>query len=333
MKIKLSGALLLMCIGFLIQAQPVDFRIAFGSCSKESSPKQMWNEINALKPNVWIWTGDNIYGDTHDMQVLRKKYEQQKSHPGYQLLMQQTFITGTWDDHDYGMNDGGKNYSRKQESKVEFLRFFDIPEQADVRKHEGVYQSYTRTAGDKKIKFILLDTRYFRDTLFHGSGKGGPYGINPDGDILGEAQWKWLESELKNSDAQVHIIASSIQFIPDGHHWEKWGNFPKSKQRLINLLAATKPAHTIIISGDRHIAELSKISVPGWTAPLYDFTSSGLTHSWDRAVPETNTDRVGEMIYERNFGLIEITWKDGGPVITGKAIGQDGKILFEHSLN
>jgi alkaline phosphatase D len=333
MKIKLWCALSMVLSGFYTYAQPPDFRIAFGSCSKESSPNQMWSEINALKPNVWIWIGDNIYGDTHDMQVLRKKYDQQKSHPGYQQLSKQSVIMGTWDDHDYGMNDGGKNYSRKQESKIEFLRFLDIPDQADVRTHQGVYQSYTLNAGNKKIKFILLDTRSFRDTLYHGSGKGGPYDINPDGDILGEAQWNWLESELKNSDAQVHIIASSIQFIPDGHHWEKWGNFPKSKQRMISLLSRLRPSHTVIISGDRHIAELSKISISGWNAPLYDFTSSGLTHSWDRAVPEPNKDRVGEMIYERNFGVIDIRWKNDLPVLTGSAIGKDGKILFEYALN
>jgi alkaline phosphatase D len=69
------------------------------------------------------------------------------------------------------------------------------------------------------------------------------------------------------------------------------------------------------------------------SAPLYDFTSSGLTHSWDRAVPEMNQDRVGVMIYERNFGVIDIFWNNGKPVLTGKAIGQDGKILFVHSLN
>lgn len=333
MKKNVWFSLALMLIGFSVHAQQVDFRIAFGSCSKESSPNQMWKEINDMKPDVWIWTGDNIYGDTHDMQVLRKKYDQQKAHPGYQQLLKQSFVMGTWDDHDYGMNDGGKFYSKKEASKVEFLRFFDVPESADVRKHDGVYQSYERISGGNKIKFIMLDTRYFRDTLVHGSGKGGPYTVNAGGDILGEAQWKWLELQLRNSDAQVHIIASSIQFIPDGHHWEKWGNFPKSRQRLIDLLAATKPAHTIIISGDRHIAELSKIDVPGWSSPLYDFTSSGLTHSWDRAVPEMNQDRVGVMIYERNFGVIDIIWNNGKPVLTGRAIGQDGKNLFEHSLN
>jgi alkaline phosphatase D len=88
-------------------------RIAFGSCSKDEEP-QLWKEIVQQKPQLWIWLGDNIYGDSQDSSVLRVKYKHQKSNTEYQQLIKAMPVIGTWDDHDYGVNDGGKFHSKKK---------------------------------------------------------------------------------------------------------------------------------------------------------------------------------------------------------------------------
>ena len=41
--------------------------IAFGSCSRQSLPQLMWPFVLDQSPDLWIWTGDNIYGDSEDM--------------------------------------------------------------------------------------------------------------------------------------------------------------------------------------------------------------------------------------------------------------------------
>ena len=307
-------------------------RIAFGSCSRHNLENQLWTEVLAEKPSHWIWLGDNVYADTHDMSKMAAMYQQQKSRPAYQQLRSQATIYGTWDDHDYGVNDGGKYFAKKKESKEELLRFLDVPENAEVRKHEGVYQSYTTGKGNKKIKFLILDTRYFRDTLRASSEKSRRYDINSEGDILGEDQWSWLKNELESSDARVHIIVSSIQFIANEHGYEKWGNFPKARQRMLDLLASVKPAFTLFLSGDRHIAEVSRMDVPGLLYPLYDITSSGLTHTWTIIGSEPNQTRVGSLIVERNFGLLDITWKKNNPMVDLKILGPAGKILVQQKL-
>ena len=51
------------------------------------------------------------------------------------------------------------------------------------------------------FQVILLDTRYHRDPLFS------------NGDVLGEGQWTWLERQLRENEAQITIIGSSIQVI------------------------------------------------------------------------------------------------------------------------
>ena len=326
-------ALLFLTLSFGCQAQPESplTRIAFGSCSNEALQEEMWTEIASQKPQLCILLGDNIYGDTQDMAWMRTQYDQQKNLPGYQLLMKTSRIIGTWDDHDYGRNDGGKFYAKKRESKEEFMRFMDTPADDPMRQHDGVYGAYNFGPPGKQVKVIMLDLRYFRDTTIRSAIPGHRYDPNPDGDMMGEAQWSWFENELKTSTADVHIIGSSIQLISNDHFWEKWGNFPKSRQRMFELLVKYKPKNIFVLSGDRHIAEISRIELPGLPKPLYDITSSGLTHTWnikDGSMPpeEKNSNRVGKLIIQKNYGLILIDWSGKSPAVTFEIRGQNNAV-------
>lgn len=329
MKPLFAVLFLFITLSSAAQSPPLT-RIAFGSCSNEELQEEMWTEIASQKPQLCILLGDNIYGDTQDMAWMRTQYDQQKSLPGYQLLMKTCPIIGTWDDHDYGKNDGGKFYVKKKESKEEFMRFLDIPAGDPISSHEGVYSARNYGPAGKQVKVILLDLRYFRDTTIRSAIQGRRYDPNPDGDMLGEEQWAWLESQLKDSDADVHIIGSSIQLIANDHHWEKWGNFPKSRQRMLDLLVKYKPKNVFVLSGDRHIAEISKLDLPGLPKPLYDITSSGLTHTWnlkDEMPPnEENSNRVGKLIIQKNYGLILIDWSKKNPEVTFEIRGHDNAV-------
>lgn len=307
-------------------------RIAFGSCNKSTSEQDIWDAVLNNDPELWIWLGDNIYGDTYDMSVMAAKYDKQLSHPEYQRLLDQSQIIGIWDDHDYGVNDGGKEYLKKVESKRLLLDFLGVPRTAEVRKRSGAYQSYTFGPKDQQVKVILLDTRYFRDYLQKDLLSKQKYKPNVNGDILGEEQWQWLEEELSNSTAQMHIIGSSIQVIPEEHYWEKWANFPAARKRLFDLLIATKPKYPLIISGDRHIAELSKIHLEDMDYPIYEMTASGLTHTWSTPGEEPNQHRIGELIIQRNFAVLEIDWIKDAPQMRLSVRGENNQVYMEEQL-
>lgn len=280
-------------------------RIAFGSCNKHDLPQPLWNPISDEKPDLWIWLGDNIYGDTHDMELLQSKYDSQYNQEGYSKIRDNVEVIGIWDDHDYGINDGGVFYSKKEESQQLMLDFLDEPADSPRRSQKGAYASYTYGEGDQKVKIYLLDARYHRDTLLR---EGGSYIPNMEGTILGKDQWDWLESEFKNSDAAINIIASGVQFIAEEHPYEKWSNFPKEKEKLMNLIVDSGLKAPVFLSGDRHIAEIAKTELPNGKA-IYDITSSGLTHTWKEWRPEENKYRVaGDHIAELHYGLMEIDW-------------------------
>ncbi|WP_299455478.1 alkaline phosphatase D family protein [uncultured Microscilla sp.] len=303
--------------------QKADLVIAFGSCNKQYMAQPLWQDIAQNNPTLWVWLGDNIYGDTQNMELMKSKYDQQLRNQGYKKLMEKVKVIGTWDDHDYGVNDGGGEFPKKKESQQLMLDFLKYPANSPVRQQEGVYNSYTITKGGHAVKVILLDTRYFRGTL---KRVNGVYQTNTTGTMLGKTQWQWLENELNNSQADVNIIGSSIQFIPEEHRFEKWANFPKERQRFLDLIAKTRAKNVVLISGDRHIAEVSKYEAGNLSYPLYEITSSGLTHTWGRKATEKNKYREGELMIALNFGILEFYFGES-PKVVGHIKGRQNKVL------
>lgn len=283
-------------------------RIAFGSCAKQDLPQPIWHAVVAQTPDAFLMIGDNIYADTQDIRALRSKYAQLGAKPAFQKARKAMPFFATWDDHDYGQDDAGAEYPFKAASQQAFLDFWGVPVDSPARTQEGIYSSAILGTGEHRVQIIMLDTRYFRSSLTRKFGRYVP-NWNPGSTMLGEAQWNWLARELKKP-AEVRIIASSIQFASSDHGYETWGNMPYEKQRLLDLIAETQAKGVLIVSGDRHFAEISQIPATHTLYPIYDFTSSGLTGSRD-PTNELNPYRIApESPYTgTNFGTITVIWE------------------------
>ncbi|EEC73508.1 hypothetical protein EE612_012139 [Oryza sativa] len=329
-------------------------RIAFGSCANQSAPQPVWEAVVGFDPQVFIWLGDNVYGDNkrpfrvfgRERTVgpwrnvprfypsteaeLRRRYEMAKAKPGYAKLRERAQVIGTWDDHDYGLNDAGKEFGGKVTSQRLLLDFLDEAEDSSRRQQAGVYASYMFGPEGKRVKVILLDTRYHRDPL------------SSDGAVLGDPQWQWLERELHGPRSEITIIGSSIQVISNLSattgplfYVESWARFPRERERLFRLIDSSKRNGVFFISGDVHFGEISRYDC-GAQYPLYDITSSGLTQSVENSVPSvfqplmrlvallTPTTlrvfspncRYKSCTYgQPNFGAIEIDWNAVPPQI------------------
>ncbi len=316
-----------------LNTQQVLQTIAFGSCNNQNKSQEMWKYVVKSKPELWIWLGDNIYADTKDPSVMAKKYTRLKNNINYRRLLACAMVVGTWDDHDFGQNDAGKDFSAKNVSKRLLLDFLDVPKKASVRNRKGVYQSYTFGEEGKKVKVLLLDSRYFRDDLTRVKSLTKKYGANMNGKILGTEQWTWLEKELTDSDAQIHLICSGFQIIAEEHGFEKWANFPKERERLFQLLQKTNPNFPILLSGDRHIAEVAKIELEEIENPIYEITSSGLTHSWSSEREEPNQYRVGDLVINKNFAVMKIDWSEATPKVKVEVRGLENELFLTEDLN
>ncbi len=290
--------------------------IAFGSCNRQFLPQPLWPVIAENQPDLWIWGGDNIYGDSKDASVIEAKYQEQRNQPNYAAFRKQFPIVGTWDDHDYGWNDAHSTYPLKTITQGLALDFMDVPADDPRRQREGIYGDYDFGPEGQRVKVILIDNRYFSDS---------PKGDNPQ--LLGDAQRDWLARTLRSSTAQIHLIVSGTQIISEEHKYEKWANFPSDRAWLLKLIREEAIPGVVCISGDRHIHEISVLQETDAPYPLVDITSSGLTHSWENFKGEPNKHRVGEVHRELGFGLLTVDW-DAEPItITAEIRDQANQVV------
>ncbi len=308
-------------------------RIAFGSCCHETKEQPIWDRVNAWDPELFIFLGDNIYGDTEDMDVLRGKYAKLAAKPGFRELSRKAQVIATWDDHDYGVNDGGSEYRKKAESRAVFLDFWGVPADHPRRSHSGIYGAYYFGPRGRRVQVILPDNRTFRSPLLGYSVEPedrGQYIGNPDpaASMLGAVQWDWLEAELRQP-ADVRIFASSTQVLPDAPGYEAWINFQADHQRLLDLIDFAQIENLVIISGDTHYAELSRQS-DGVPYPLFELTSSGLTEVWPVFGP--NRHRIAQAPLEPNYGRITIDWDSDDPSLLLEVETLSGQVAIRQRV-
>ncbi|ATC86972.1 alkaline phosphatase D [Pseudoalteromonas arctica A 37-1-2] len=329
-----------MVISASVNAAPS--KILFGSCGHQDKNIPIFNTINKEQGDLFIFLGDNIYGDTNDMDVLADKYQRLGAKPSFETLKAQTPIIAMWDDHDYGQNDAGKEYPHKEQSRQIMLNFWDEPVNSARRtRPDGIYTSYMYGENEQTIQVIMPDLRWNRDALNHVGeleyytkrklNNQGPYSPSEvkGASMIGEAQWQWLEQELKKP-AAIKLIASSLQLLPDFTGWESWANFPEDRNRLFALIKKYKVNGVVIISGDTHWGEISKYQ-QNLDYPLIEMTSSGLTEKWKDVSP--NKHRVGNFTHNVNYGDLSIDWQQIDPTISLKLKGIDGEVIVQSDFS
>jgi len=313
---------------------PLVSRIALGSCMKQDRPVPVLATVRDWEPELFIWLGDNLYGDTHDMAVLEAKYRQLAAKPLFAALRARVPMVATWDDHDYGLNDAGRDYDKKAESKEIFLRFWNEPADSERRRRPGIHTSY-RFADptlNKSLQVIMLDTRTFRSPLTKNTLPSYKNDYHPDSNpantFLGEDQWAWLKERLQEP-ADLRLIGTSIQFGHEYNGWESWTNFPTEVEKMVALIKETKAEGVVFLSGDVHWGELSILKAPG-CYPLHDLTASGINEEWD--ILEPNRNRLGQACMDHHFGFIEVNWQAADPTVALHIKDVTGRARVKHSV-
>ena len=219
-----------------------------------------------------------------------------------------------WDDHDYGANDAGNDFVFRKLAERVHEQFWGLSE-TEAGTRPGTY--YARSFGPegKRTQIIMLDTRFFRSPLKVTDDWGAPGKQRyvpqtaSDQEMLGEEQWAWLEEELKKP-ADLRLLVSSIQLVPDVHGWEAWDKLPAERERLYSLIDQTGAEGVVAVSGDRHTAFLyRKDGVI--SQPLYELTASSLNLSFSDESNEVDDAQLGAGYAKTNFGSINIDWEKG----------------------
>ena len=303
-------------------------RIIFASCADQKEDQSIWNQISSENPDLTLYIGDNVYGDVRSndpaLPELKTAYMRLAQSKPFASVRAKAPMLTVWDDHDYGMNDMGADFQFRESAEALFENVWAVPEDDDPRRaRPGVYSSWMLGEEEgKRVQIIMLDTRYFRSPLQRTDEQGAPgnrerYVPDPDPakTMLGEAQWAWLAAELRKPADLTVARVSSVQVIADGHGWEAWKMLPVEREKLYRVIDDAGADNLIILSGDRHAAAFYQRSdVVDY--PLFEATSSSLNlpaAKWREESGETYVEpgphRLGDMIYEANYGVIEIDWE------------------------
>ena len=242
----------------------------------------------------------------------------------------------TWDDHDYGSNDGGGDFAYKEISQKIFDHFwgYDLRHQ----RQKGVYDAYSFGPRGERVQIILLDTRFDRSPLTRlrvetGDGHYAP-SEDPDLHMLSNEQWQWLAEELRQP-ADLRVIVSSIQVLSDGHHWERWGNLPFQEEKLFRTIRDSHANGVVLISGDRVLGGLYREDGL-LDYPVYELTTSALNLPWKTLSgkdesPETATGQIGTLFPRPNYGELRIDWKTG--MITMNLKDEKGMVVRDQKIS
>lgn len=269
-------------------------RFVFGSCNNQHKSQPLWKKMAKQNPDFFIWGGDNVYADKQHKN-LRAAFEKQNSVPDYIEFKSKFPFIGIWDDHDYATNNANGHWRYKDRSQKLFLDFMEEPHNSPRRKQKGIYTSYTFG----KTKLILLDNRYFMD-------------VEKKSPMLGEAQWQWLERELKSSTSKLTFIMGGLSILSPMHPFGdgNWANYPTERDRLLELVEKYRSKGVVFLTGDMHFSSIFR------RLGHLEFMASGLTHRVPRAIWWYLGRRYETSFFGLNYGQVDIEWDGSIPIVT-----------------
>ena len=305
--------------------------LGFGSCLHQDRSMAILKTIEKKELDLFMFIGDNVYGDQKDGELdkLIRTYKQQYNN--LENFLKNVSTEFIWDDHDFGLNDGGSDYRYKDRAKELFLETWKIPSQDQRRLRDGLYFDKMIEKNGLKVHLIFLDNRTFKSEWkltdeFNKEGKERYVkDFDPNKTLLGKKQWQWLKEKL-NEDSNIKIILSSLQILSLGHGWESWDKLPLERERLFNLIDESNVSNLFILSGDRHRGGFYSFRTDD-NNNIYEFTSSSLNLPIPFNKEEKGPLRIGSTYRQANFGVVRI-FKDK---VVMELTSNKGKVV--NSLN
>jgi len=301
------------------ESGPGRFRVAFGSCARvQASTRQpIWTAVAAAEPDLFFWTGDNIYGDALDMDILAEEYRRQRDLLELQPVLNNVTHLATWDDHDFALNNHDRTNPVKDGALEIFRRYWANPAYG-TQETPGVFFKHSYEGVD----FFFLDVRYYRDPTQDPA--------SPDKTMLGRAQYDWLVAELAASKAPFKVLVSGSGFTAGkGPRGDAWSAFLDERNRLFTTIFDRGIDGVLLMSGDTHCAELNRIEFPhpkGYA--LTEVVSSPLAQQPSAGPRATLTGYESrlEPIYNRatNAGILDFDLHAADPTVTIRLINEYG---------
>ncbi len=298
-------------------------RIAFGSCAREDeSTAAVWRRMGESGADAVVLLGDTPYIDSTELEVQRRRYREFAGMPAMAELVAHTPLYATWDDHDFGRNDTDGNLPGKENSRRAFVEYRANPSAGDGT--QGIYTSFRRGP----VQVFLLDTRTFAGT------EPSPFdAARPS--LLGAAQWRWLEAELKASSATFKVLASGM--IWNGatrpNKPDHWMSYPHEREALFRMLGRLEVSGVMLVGGDIHRSRLLRHPTQETAGyALWEWITSPMHGSVIESANAPHPALVHDVGEPNAFLLLTFDTRSRPARATGQVLNAAGDELFRRRL-
>src|SRR5262245_6467547 len=271
---------------------PLDrLRFAFASCQHyEQGYFTAYRHLVAEDVDLVVHLGDYIYESSTSrdrvrvhpepepitLDDYRARYALYKSDPDLQAAHAAYPWVVTWDDHEVA-NDYADDRGERLDPREWFLArraaayrayYEHMPLRRGAVPLGPHMRLYGRVGWGSLAEFHVLDDRQYRShQVCAPPGRGGSSVVedcaarlDPRLTMLGDVQERWLQGSLERSRARWNVIAQQTLMAqldrkvgPGQAFWtDGWDGYPAARRRLLDFLAAKKPANPLVIGGDVH---------------------------------------------------------------------------------
>lgn len=314
---------------------PPDFSFLTGSCAFFHEPlydkpdsyptdSSIFTSMAKEQGDFMLWLGDNWYArevDYYSDWGMYHRAARDRSLPLLQDFLRSRPHYATWDDHDYGPNDGNKSYVLKTTARNVFMNYWGNPSYG--MDGQGVFTKFTWN----DIDFFLLDDRWFRSSDKMPDSINGD--LNREKKMLGDEQMEWLKNALLqsagNTNISFRIIVNGSQVLNPLSPFDCLWHFPAEYNDLMSFIRSHKVNGVVFLTGDRHHSEIIKTEGVN-SYPLYDITVSPLTSRTYAAsgAEITSPFRVVDYINAHNYGRISFSGEGSERKLSVDFIGVAG---------
>jgi alkaline phosphatase D len=289
---------------------PGTFRFAFGSCTSWDS-QPIFGAIATREPDLFLFIGDNHYGNTDHLGALRHYYRWAHSHPLRALMMSQVPTLATWDDHDFvGNNTLGIEEEGGRDVALRVFGEYWANGSAGTPSTPGVFFQTSWGQAD----FFFVDDRYWRGA---------------DDSILGAAQTTWLVEALAASEAPFKFVSSGSQWTAEGSS-DSWASYLGARDALFDQIQDRGVSGVVLLSGDIHRSEMRRIEHGGMLFP--ELTSSPLAN-WNSSCG-TDDEQVKGSCYDDDTSFIEVLvdTRKADPMLQAELVLGDGSVVASWAI-
>lgn len=215
-----------------------------GDTRHSFQPFSIMETMRTMSPDFFVFLGDTIYADkeTPARELLDYWGKYRENRDGFaERLFAETSLYAMWDDHEVD-SDFTSTHPLMPIGRQAFFDYWPIRRQA-----QDPTRLYRAFRWGKGVELFLLDTRQYRNPA--------------DKTMLGEAQKRWLLTQLAASSARFKFIISSVPFSDP--RVDKWGEYPEERDEILEFMTKKGITGVLFLAGDVHHAAVSRM--PGLT--------------------------------------------------------------------